>query len=201
MKPVSEMIRFVLGPDGTVIPDVKCKLPGRGLWITASRPTIEEAARRNVFTRGFKTAAKVGSNLGAETERLLETAALDALAIASKAGRVVSGFAKVEAAIVKGKAKALLHAADGAADGKRKLNAALAPNREQTAQLADEVNIIEEFSGAQLDLALSCPNVVHAALLAGPGSETFLARVGRLQRFRTGRSPDAVGAYAPSESA
>jgi uncharacterized protein len=201
VKPVSDMIRFVLSPDETVVPDVKHKLPGRGLWISASRPAIEEAVRRNVFARGFKHTVKLGPNLAVETERLLERTALDALAIAAKASRVVTGFTRVEATIARGEAKALLHASDGAADGKRKLNAVLGRNGEKTSESAGEIAIVEEFSGTQLDLALNCPNVVHAALLAGPGSETFLARTRRLRRFRTGQSPEAASAGAPSESA
>jgi hypothetical protein len=126
------------------------------------------------------------------------SAALDALAIAGKAGAVVSGFAKVEAAFGRDKVLALIHAADAANDGKRKLAAALHRN---SAGESGGIVIIEAFTGAQLDLALSRPNVVHAALLAGSGSETFLARVARLTRFRTGFSPDAVSAHAPTDGA
>ena len=201
LKPVSEMIRFVLGPGDTVVPDVKRKLPGRGLWITGSHEAIEEAVRRNVFARGFKRPVKPMTGLAAETEQLLVRACLDALAMTAKAGAVAAGFAKVEAAINRGEAQALLHARDGAADGKRKLEAALRRNSEQKDEITGGIVVIGEFTGAQLDLALNRPNVVHAALLAGPGSETFLARVRRLQRFRTGKSPDAVSAHAPTESA
>ena len=107
------------------MPDVKRKLPGRGIWITATRAAIEDAVKRNVFARGFKRDVRVAGDLPAHVEQLLERAALDALAIAGKAGRVVGGFAKVEAAIGRDDVLALIHAADAAADGKRKLNAAL----------------------------------------------------------------------------
>jgi predicted RNA-binding protein YlxR (DUF448 family) len=198
LKPVAEMIRFVVGPAGEAVPDVKRKLPGRGIWITASRAAIDEAVKRNVFARGFKRDLKVAENLAAQTEDLLTRAALDALAVAGKAGLVVGGFAKVEAAIGGKRLLALIHASDGAEDGKRKLAAAL--QRENTAE-SREIAIIEAFTGAELDLALNRSNVVHAALLAGPGSETFLARVARLARFRTGNSPDAVSANAPADGA
>lgn len=200
-KPVSEMIRFVIGPGDAIVADVKRKLPGRGLWVTATRKSIEDAVKRNIFARGFKRNVKVGADLPAQTEGMLERATLDALAMAGKAGLVVSGFAKVEAALGRSEAVALLHASDGAADGKRKLDGALRRNREETDGIAREIAVIGEFSGAQLDLALNRPNVVHAALLAGPGSETFLARVSRLVRFRTGQSPDAVSAHAPTDGA
>jgi hypothetical protein len=139
--------------------------------------------------------------LAADTERMLERAAFDALAVAGKAGLVVAGFAKVEAALARDQALALLHARDGAADGKRKLDGVLRRIREERDEVAREIAVIDEFSGAQLDLALNRPNVVHAALLAGPGGESFLARVARLVRFRTGQSPDAVSAPAPTDGA
>ena len=188
VMPVTEMVRFVVGPAGEVVPDVKRKLPGRGLWVTGTRASIAEAVKRNVFQRGFKRDLKVTPVLADDTERLLERSALDALAIAAKGGQVVAGAAKVEAAIgQKGpkqtRLQAVIHASDAAGDGKRKLAAAMQRNNDETPR---EIAIIETFTGGQLDLALNRPNVVHAALLAGPGSETFLARVKRLERFRTG---------------
>jgi predicted RNA-binding protein YlxR (DUF448 family) len=183
VKPVDELIRFVLSPDGEVVPDVKRKLPGRGLWISGTRAAVTEAVKRNAFARGFKRELRIGADLAATTERLLERSALDALAIAGKAGQVVTGAAKVEAALARDDLIALIHASEASADGKRKLNAAL---ERKKAEKPRETTIIETFSGEQLDLALSRPNVVHAALLAGPGAETFLARTRRLERFRTG---------------
>jgi len=188
VMPVTEMVRFVVGPAGEVVPDVKRKLPGRGLWVAGTRASIAEAVKRNVFQRGFKRDLKVTPVLADDTERLLERSALDALVIAAKGGQVVAGAAKVEAAIgQKGpkqtRLQAVIHASDAAGDGKRKLAAAMQRNSEETPR---EIAIIETFTGGQLDLALNRPNVVHAALLAGPGSETFLARVKRLERFRTG---------------
>ena len=180
VKPVSELIRFVVGPDGAVVPDLKRKLPGRGLWVTGTRSAIEQAVKRNVFARGFKREARAAADLADTVDQLLERAALDALAVAAKAGLVAAGFAKVEAALNKGEALALIHAADAAAEGRRKLKT---PHD-------SGVVVIDDFSGARLDLALSRPNVVHAALLAGPGSETFLARVARLVRYRQNNSLD-----------
>lgn len=183
IKPVGELIRFVVGPDGAVVPDVKRKLPGRGLWLTGTRAALEEAIRRNVFARGFKRQVEVVPALTAKTERLLGRSALDALAIAGKAGLVVTGAARVETALRDDGVVALIHAADAAGDGKRKLDAALRRNRGEKSR---ETAVVYTFTGEQLDLALNRPNVVHAALLAGPVSETFLARVKRLERFRTG---------------
>ena len=198
LRPVAELLRFVVGPAGEVVPDVKRKLPGRGIWITSTRVAIEDAARRNVFARGFKRDVRTPADLAAQTEILIERAALDALAIAWKAGAVVTGFSKVEAALGRDDLRALIHASDAGDDGRRKLAGALHRN---TAEESREIAVIDAFAGPQLDLALSRPNVVHAALLAGPGSETFLTRAARLRRFRTGFSPDAVSAHAPTDGA
>jgi predicted RNA-binding protein YlxR (DUF448 family) len=196
LKPVAELIRFVVGPAGETVPDIKRKLPGRGIWITSTKQAIEQAIKRNVFSRGFKRDVKVARDLTAQTERLLESAALDALAMAGKAGVVVGGFSKVEAAIGRDNLRALIHASDCAPDGKRKLDTALHRSEDEKAR---EFPVIGAFSGTQLDLALNRSNVVHAALLAGPGAETFLARVLRLERFRN--SPDEVSAPAPTDGA
>ena len=180
-KPVDEMIRFVVGPQDEVVPDIKRKLPGRGLWITATHAAVAEAVRRNVFARGFRRAVRADAGLADRTGELLGRAALDALAIAAKAGRVVAGFGKVEDATVQPDLAAVLAAADGAADGKRKIAAAL---RRSATERAGTVPIVGCFTSAQLDLALNRLNVVHAALLDGPVSETFLARTARFERYR-----------------
>jgi uncharacterized protein len=193
-----EMVRFVVGPGAEVVPDVKRKLPGRGIWITATRAAIEEAIRRNIFARGFKRQVRIARDLAAQTEQLIGRAALDALAMAGKAGTVVSGFSRVEDVVGRDDILALIHATDAGDDGKRKLMATLRRNR---AGESRKIVVIEAFTGTQLDLALNRPNVVHAALLAGPGSDTFLARATRLMRFRTGISPEAVSAHAPTDGA
>jgi predicted RNA-binding protein YlxR (DUF448 family) len=198
LKSAADMIRFVVGPGGEAVPDVKRKLPGRGIWVTATRGAVEDAVKRNVFTRGFKRDVRVALNLAAQTEQMIERAALDALAIAGKGGTVISGFSRVETAVGRDDILAMIHAADAGDDGKRKLAATLHRN---TTVKSREIVMIDMFTGAQLDLALNRPNVVHAALLAGPGSETFLARVARLTRFRTGILADAVSAHAPTDGA
>ena len=185
VKPVAEMIRFVVSPDGAAVPDLKRRLPGRGIWITATRQALRTAVARKVFARSFKREVQVTPDFVDSTERLLERAALDALAIVRKAGSAAVGFAKVESAIARDPVVGLLHAAEAAPDGSRKLAGAL---RRRFEDKADRIATINAFTSAQLDLALGRPNVIHAALLAGPASETFLARVERLDRFRAGGS-------------
>jgi predicted RNA-binding protein YlxR (DUF448 family) len=182
--PVADLIRFVVGPDGEAIADVKSKLPGRGVWVTGTRAALEDAIKRKVFGRGFKRDVRLPADLAGRTERLLEQAALDALAIAGKAGLVVAGFSKATAALENDEAVALLHAADASPEGVRKLDAILRRHR------GNPLPVIEFLTSAQLDLALGRPNVVHAALLAGSASDTFLSRSRRLERYRTGDAGD-----------
>ena len=169
---------------GEVIPDLKRKLPGRGLWVSASRQAVAEAVRRHQFSKGFKRDVRVAPALAADTENLLIRSVIDALAMAAKAGQVVAGFGKVEDALAQGQAQALIHASDGAADGIRKLDAIA----RQNAGINDESNqipVVTALTSEQLDLALGRSNVVHAALLAGPASKTFLSRSQTLVRYRT----------------
>jgi predicted RNA-binding protein YlxR (DUF448 family) len=180
VKPVDDLIRFVVGPNG-VVPDLKRKLPGRGLWVTGDKDTLSAAVARNVFARGFKRELRVTPALVEETERLLVRSALDALAIAGKASLVVAGFAKVEAAIARDDVVAILHAVEAGADGVAKLAGALRRRGD-----SPPIAVIQTFTTAQLDLALGRSNVVHAALLAGPANDTFLARFARLERFAAG---------------
>src|SRR5262250_309377 len=108
VRPVDELIRFVLSPQGEVVPDLKRKLPGRGLWITASRTRVAEAVRRNQFSRGFKRDVRAAQTLASDTEKLLVRSAIEALAMTAKASQVVSGVVKVEEALAGGQAKSLV---------------------------------------------------------------------------------------------
>ena len=129
VRPIEELIRFVVAPTGEVVADIKRKLPGRGLWVTASRQAVAEAVRRHHFPRGFKRDLRVPPTLATDIEALLVRSVTDALAIAAKAGQVVAQFSKVEAALKergsRNTVQALIHAADGAPDGIRKLDAQL----------------------------------------------------------------------------
>ena len=183
VRAIDELIRFVVAPSGDVIPDLKRKLPGRGLWVSASRRTVAEAVRRHQFSRGFKRDVRVAATLPADTEALLERSCTEALAMAAKAGQVVSGFAKVEGLLEQGKAEALIHASDGAADGIRKLDA-IAGQRSRNIGESPVLAIVTVLTSAELDLALGRSNVIHAALLAGPASKTFLSRCQTLVRYR-----------------
>ena len=187
VRPIGELIRFVVSPQGEVIPDLKRRLPGRGMWVSASRRTVAEAVRRNQFSKGFKRDIRPAATLPADTEALLVRSATEALAMVAKARQVVSGFSKVEGALRGGLAQALIHASDGAADGIRKLDAIIRQkhgNPGESQEFSTEFPIVNVLTSAELDLALGRSNVIHAALLAGPASKTFLSRCQILVRYR-----------------
>jgi uncharacterized protein len=199
VRPIDELIRFVVSPSGEVMADLKRKLPGRGLWVSASRQAVAEAARRNQFSKGFKRDVRVAPTLAADTENLLVRGVIEALAMAAKAGQVVSGFSKVEGALAQRQAqnslKALIHAADGAADGIRKLDAVVRQNAGNNGE-SREFPVVTVLTSEQLDLALGRSNVIHAALLAGPASKTFLSRSQILVRYRMADDDGTAGKAA-----
>lgn len=180
--PISSLIRFVLDPDGQVIADLKRVLPGRGVWVTAAKEivAVAEKDRKKVFGRGFKTEARVETGLAERVDALMDRAALQALSMTRKAGELVTGYSKVDAALRRDSVVGLIQASDAADDGARKL-AAVAAGR---TELANGCQIVRLFNSDQLGLALGRSNVIHAALLAGQASENFLARVRDLERFR-----------------
>jgi uncharacterized protein len=199
VRPIGELIRFVVAPSGEVVADLKRKLPGRGLWLSASRRTVAEAVRRHQFSRGFKRDVRVAPTLATDTETLLARSVIEALAMAAKAGQVLSGFTKVETALQARRDKtalaALIHASDGASDGIRKLDALARQNRGNIGE-SDEIPIACPLTSAELDLALGRANVIHAALLAGPASRTFLSRSQTLVRYRSADDDETAGTAA-----
>ncbi len=175
-KPAEAMIRFVVAPDGEVVPDLRRRLPGRGVWITARSDLVATAEKKHLFQRGFGEPVKVVPGLAGRVADQLAAAAESALSLARKAGSAVAGFGKVEAALAGGTVVAVIHAREAAPDGVAKLAAAA-----KRAQVAPRV--VNIFRGEQLDLAFGRPNVIHAALLAGPASDNVLARVRALAAF------------------
>ncbi len=178
-KAPAELIRFVLGPDHQVVPDLRHKLPGRGVWVTARAGMVEEAVRRRLFSRTLKTEAKASETLAQDIGRILREDLRQGLSLANKAGSVITGFQKVESAIAEKPLVALIHAAEAAEDGQRKLANQL---RKRLGDAISTFPVIQELSNDELDLALGRSNVIHAALVAGAGSDGFL---NRWHRYRT----------------
>ena len=183
VRPIDELIRFVISPQGDIVPDLKRKLPGRGMWITASREVVAEAVRRHQFNKSFKRELRIPQTLSADIEVLLVRSATEALGIAAKAGQIVAGFGKVESALREGTVEVLIHASDGAADGIRKLDT-LARQNAGNRGAKPQIPVVTALKSLELDLALTRSNVIHAAVLAGPASKSFLSRSQMLVRYR-----------------
>lgn len=177
-----ELIRFVVGPDDTLVPDLKRKLPGRGVWVTACRRDVEEAVKRKAFARSLKASVRVSPTLADDIEELLRRDAQASLSMANKAGQVVGGFSKVEAAIQQGVA-GVLQATDAAQDGVRKIGQAL---RRRYGENASAIPVVAPLDSSELGLALGRSHVIHAALLLGPAARACLARCRALERYRAG---------------
>jgi len=176
-----DLIRFVRGPDGTLYPDPGAKLPGRGVWVTATAAKIAEAVKAKVFARSLKAEVKVPADLADKVGDLLERRALDALSIANKAGLVTTGFDKLDALVAKSPVAILLHAREASPDGAGKLD-----RKYIAVSRANHRNhrIVTLFTVEQMSLAIGRSNVVHAALIQGGATEKFLSEAGRLERYR-----------------
>lgn len=175
------LIRFVAGPDGSVVPDLARKLPGRGLWVAADRASVETAATKGLFARAAKAPLKAAPDLADLVDRLLARRCLEQLGLARREGVLISGFEKSAAAIRSGRAAWLIEAADGAADGRGKL---LALARHQTTRICGV------FGAEDLSLALGLENAIHAVLLTGGRADRWTLEVERLAGFRPLRPPE-----------
>jgi len=182
-RPPDDLIRFVLGPDGAIVPDLACRLPGRGVWVGATRETVQAAVRQKVFARSLKQPVIVPDDLAALIERLMAKRLGEGISIANKAGLLTVGFAKVDELIGRGQAMILIHAADAARDGAakldRKFKGLFGPERAQEATVC-------YLTGLELDLAIGRSNVIHAAASEGGASRRILQQARRLRRYRLG---------------
>jgi len=181
--PQERLIRFVAAPDGTVVPDLRRRLPGRGVWVKADAAHLRIAEKKRLFARGFEAAVRVEPGLADRVASLLREAALNAVSLARKAGELVIGFTKVDNALREGHVAALIHAADAASDGVAKLDAVA---RRTAAVTGRDMPRIRIFPSQELDLALGRSNVIHAALLAGPAGDNALRCVRFLVDFLDG---------------
>ena len=181
-RPPDGLIRFVLSPDGEVVADLRARLPGRGAWLTPTRAVVIEALKKRAFQRAFKTKDAVApADLADRIAEGLRADLRQSLSLANKAGCVVAGFAKVEAAIGdKAGVAAVIQAHDGSADGRRKIAAAL---HRRHGDAISRIPVIDSLSNEELGVALGRDHVIHAALVAGVGSSGCLARWRRLRSF------------------
>jgi len=209
-------LRFVAAPDGTIVPDVGRRLPGRGVWLTNSRAVVTTAIRKGSFQRSLKRPVTAPEDLPDRVEQLLVKRVVEALSLANKAGLVTTGFTKVEIAVQRGALAFLLHASDAAEDGVAKLDRKFAAGLANSGAGKTEVgpgeqsaehlrqHVLDCLTSAELSLAMGRSNVVHAALARGGAATRFSREAERLRRYRAPASAHHVnepGQRARSEQA
>lgn len=186
--PKDGLIRFVIGPDEKVVADLAERLPGRGIWVTATRSAVETAIKKGLFAKAAKAKAEADEGLADEVEALLARRAASALGLARKAGELITGYEKVLAEISAGRLVALIGARDGSEDGQRKLAGSL---RSRYAALGKaDAPIFKPLWGDEMDLALGRSNVVHAALTRGSMERKVIGDLARLESYGRKSRPD-----------
>ena len=186
VKPIAELIRFAVSPDGEVVPDTDGKAEGRGVWITLGSKTVAEAVKKKAFAKSLKAEVKVPDDLAGLTRRRLEERLLNSLSLARKAGQLVTGSTKVKAAIEAGDVVGLLTATDAAEDGRNKLLGSLRGYTKAAEEAGFEPVLTPHFElldSGQMGLALGIENVIHAELIKGGAAQAAVQRAERLARY------------------
>ena len=167
------LIRFVVGPENKVYPDVAGELPGRGLWLSAERDVVNTACAGNLFAKGFRAAVSIDADLADRVEALVTARCLNLLGLARRAGTVAAGFEKVHAMLAAGRAGVFVVASNAADDGRRKLE-----------RLDGAAPVVALFSAEELARALGREHVVYVAVAAGRLATRIIAEAGRVAGFR-----------------
>ncbi len=171
--PKEHLIRFVIGPDDTVVPDLAEKLPGRGIWVSADRAAIEKAARKGLFSRAARRPVKVGPDLADLVEQRLAARVVELLSLARKAGVAICGLEKVKAALVSEEATCLLQASDGS----ERERARLRPPK-------GAYSHFDQLTAAEMGVAFGRGRVIHAALFSGGLAQSVRYESARLAGLR-----------------
>jgi len=179
--PRGGLLRFVIGPEGQVVPDLAAKLPGRGIWLSADTAVIEKAATRGLFARAARGPVTVPPGLAAMVHDMLTRRVIDLISLSRKGGQAVGGYEKVRDWLLRGDATVLIQASDGSERGKTKLKAP-----------EDGVHITC-LSAQELGLAFGREHVIHAALAAGGLSERVVEEAAKLARMRAQDGGVAAG--------
>ncbi|KIC20588.1 RNA-binding protein [Leisingera sp. ANG-Vp] len=172
IEPKQGLIRFVMGPEGQVVPDVMGKLPGRGVYVASNRDALETAVKKKLFARGFKAQVKLPDELVEEVERQVVRRLVELLSLARKSGDAVAGFEKVKDWLYKEDAKVLIQASDGSGRGKSKLSTPY------------KGKFIGCLTADELGMAFGRQTVIHAAVASGGLSKRVVDEAQRLQGLR-----------------
>lgn len=187
------MIRFVLGPDGALVPDLAGRLPGRGLWVSADRAVLARAIARGQFAKAARARVVADEGLVDRVEAMLAQRCLELVGLARRAGELVLGFDQVADWLRRGRAALVLTARDGGAEGRRRIEALA----------GDAVPVLDPFGREELGAPVGREEIVHLALAKGGLAQRLLRELERLQGFRGFRMPErhAAGSNAASEGA
>ncbi len=172
-QPKAGLVRFVVGPDAQIVPDVLNRLPGRGIYVEAVHASIDKAARKGLFTRAAKQPVTVPDGLADLVAAQLTRRVVDLISMARKAGDAVTGYEKVKDWLTKDKAVVLIQASDGSERGKTKLRAP-----------RDEDSLIGCLTAGELGLAFGRERAIHAALAAGGLTSRVVEEAARLAGLR-----------------
>lgn len=174
VRPIAELVRFVVGPDETLVPDVEGRLPGRGIWLSARRDVVNTAVAKRIFAKAARRAVVVPPDLADRVEGLLARRCADLLGLARRGGQAVAGFDQVRGALAAGRKGLLFAAVEGAADGRRKLQ-----------QVAPEVAEVAVLRADELGAALGREHFVHVLVAPGRIADRLSIEAARLAGFRT----------------
>ena len=177
----SEMLRFVIGPDNRLVPDIVEKLPGRGVWVRANRSALEKAIQTGGFKRGLKSNVQVDADLITLTEKLLKRKVLSLLPMALRAGQAYMGFDQVKSASQKEYLAWRLEAQDGAEGGRGKIRVLTRAVSRELGHIPTPV--IGCFTSSELGKAFGREDIVHAAIKSGPMRKSFDHAAKRLAGF------------------
>jgi uncharacterized protein len=175
--PESGLIRFALSPDGEVVPDVRARAPGRGLWLSANREVLEAAIKKRSFARAAKAKVEVPDDLVMRTQNALSDVALDILGLARRAGELLCGYDQVRGLLQSRRPACLIEASDGAKDGRQKL---LALGKGKWGDLV----VVSCFTQQQMGAPIGRAQSTHMALLPGGLATQFMFHTERLGAFR-----------------
>ena len=181
-QPAAGLIRFVVGPDGTVVPDLLGKLPGRGIWVSADRAALEKAISGNLFSKAARTKVTVPEDMIAGLESAMVRRVVELISMARKAGKAVAGYEKVKGWLETGEARVLFQASDGSERGKSKLRP---PDGKDS--------FFGVLSASELGLSFGREHVIHAALGRGGLTEKFREDAIRLSGVRANGGDGATG--------
>lgn len=172
VQPKFGLIRFVVGPDGQIVPDLAEKLPGRGIWVSADRAALDKAVAKNLFSRSAKQPVQVPADLPAQVEQMLVRRIVDLISLARKGGGAVAGYEKVKDWLMKDYAEVLVQASDGSGRGKSKLSTPYGGS------------FIGWLTADELGQAFGRQTVIHVALGAGGLTRRVVEEAARLKGLR-----------------